>query len=90
MLLEVATVSLVVEEIAAKLRSAGAVAVMLSVPTGNAVVVMVAEQVAGLPVGVAGKEAVPSVTPPLAKVAMELGQAPLIGITVSVRTTGAP
>ena len=86
----VATVSLTVEEIAPKLRSAGAVAVMVSVPTGRAVVVMVAVQVAGVPVGAAGNEAVPSVTPPAAKVAMELGQAPLIGVTVSVRTTGEP
>jgi len=84
------TVSLIEEEIAPKLPAAGAIAVTVSVPTGRAVVVTVAVQLAGLPVGVAGNVAVPSVTPPLAKVTVEVGHAPLIGVTVSVSTTGAP
>lgn len=86
----VAIVSVVDEEMAPKLPAAGAVAVMVSVPTGNAVVVMVAVQLAGLPVGVAGKLAVPSVVPPLAKVTVEVGQAPLMAATVSVSVTDEP
>ena len=85
-----ATVSVVEEEIAPKLPPAGAVAVTVSVPTGSAVVVMLAVHVAGFPVGAAGKVAVPSVVPPLAKVSVEVGQAPLMGATVSVSVTGAP
>jgi hypothetical protein len=85
-----ATVSLTEEEIVLKLPDAGAVAVIVSVPTGSPVVVMVAAQVAGLPEGVPGKAAVPKVIPPLAKVTVEVGQAPLMAATVSVSATGAP
>lgn len=85
-----ATGSEVEDEMAPKLPPAGAVAVTVFVPTGSAVVVIAAVQVDGLPEGVAGKEAVPSVVPPLAKVTREVGQTPLIGLTVSVSTTGEP
>jgi hypothetical protein len=84
------TGSVVVEEIAPKLPPAGAVAVTVSEPTGSTVVVTVAVQVVGLAAGVPVKGDVPRVTPPLAKVADEVGQTPLIGVTVSVRTTGDP
>ena len=84
------TVSVVEEEIGPKLPAAGAVAVMVSVPTGSAEVVVVAMQTAGLPVGVAGKVAVPRVEPPLVNVTVAVGHAPLIGVTVSVRVTGEP
>jgi hypothetical protein len=86
----VATVSLAVDEITPKLPAGGAVAVMLSVPTGSAVVVVVAVQEVGFVEGVAVKVLVPRVTPPLVKVAVEVGQVPLTGVTVSVSTTGAP
>ncbi len=85
-----ATVSLVVDEMAAKLPPAGAVDVMLSVPTGRTVVVTVAVQVVGLAEGVPVKALVPSVTPPLAKVAVVVGQVPFNAVTVSVSTTGEP
>jgi hypothetical protein len=87
-----ATVSVVVEEIAPKLPEAGAVTVTVSVPTGRAVVEIVATQEVGFPAGVPTKLAVPRVIPPLTNiaVAVEVGQAPLIAATVSVSTTGAP
>ena len=85
-----ATVSVVDDVIAPKLPAAGAVAVMVSAPTGRAVVVVVAMQEVGLPAGTPVKVLVPRVTPPLAKVTVEVGQTPLIGAMVSVRVTGAP
>jgi hypothetical protein len=85
-----ATDSVVEEEIAPKLPAAGAVTVMVSVPTGSADVVSVATQEVGFAAGVPVKLLVPRVVPPLAKVAAEVGQAPLIAATVSVNTTGAP
>jgi hypothetical protein len=85
-----ATVSDVVEEIAPKLPAAGAAAVIVSVPTGRAVVVVVAMHEVGLAAGVPVKVAVPSVDPPLANVTVEVGQVPLIGVTVSVKVTSAP
>ena len=85
-----ATVSLVVEEMAPKLPAAGAVAVMLSVPTGRAVVVVVAVQDVGFAAGEPVKVLVPSVTPPLAKVTVAVGQTPLTGAMDSVRVTVMP
>lgn len=84
------TVSVVEEEMGPKLPAAGAVAVIGSVPTGSAVVVMEAIQDAGVPVGVDGKLAVPSVEPLLVKVTTAVGQVPLIGVTDSVSVTTAP
>jgi hypothetical protein len=80
------TVSVVEDEIALKLPAAGAVAVMVSVPTGKAVVVVVATQEVAEPV----KAAVPRVTPPLTKVTVEVGQTPLTGAIVSVSVTVIP
>lgn len=85
-----ATDSVVVDEMAAKLPPAGAVAVTESVPTGRAVVVTVAVHVVGLAEGEPVKVLVPRVMPPLVKVAVEVGQVPLRAVTVSVRTTGDP
>jgi hypothetical protein len=87
---DTATGSFVVEEIAPKLPPAGAAAVIVSVPTGRAVVVIVAVHVVGLAVGVPVKALVPSETPPLVKVAVEVGQVPFRAVTVSVNTTGEP
>jgi hypothetical protein len=85
-----ATVSVVEDEIALKLPAAGAVAVMVSVPTGSAVVVSVATHEVAAPAGVPVKVPVPSVVPPLANVTGEVGHVPLMAATVSVNTTGAP
>ena len=84
------TVSVVDEEIGPKLPAAGAVAVMVSVPTGSAVVVSVATQEVGLPAGTPVKVLAPRVVPPLANVTVAVGQTPLIGVIVSVSVTGAP
>ncbi len=84
------TISVVAEEIGPKLPAAGAVAVIGSVPTGNAVVVVVAMQEVGLPAGVLTKVPVPSVVTPLAKVTVAVGQTPLTGAIVSVRVTVMP
>ena len=86
----VPTVSAAEDEIAPKLPAAGAVAVMVSVPTGSAVVVVVAMQEVGFPAGAPVKVAVPSVVPPVANVSVAVGQAPSIGETVSVRVTAMP
>jgi hypothetical protein len=80
------TVSVVEDEIAPKLPAAGAVAVIVSVPTGSTVVVVVATQAVAEPV----KVAVPSVTPPLTNVTVEVGQTPLTGAIVSVSVTVIP
>jgi hypothetical protein len=85
-----ATGSEVVDEMAPKLPPAGAVAVTESVPTGKAVVVMVARHFAGDPVGVDPNVVVLRVMPPLAKVTVVVGHRLLTGVTVSVSTTGAP
>jgi hypothetical protein len=85
------TVSVVDEEIGPKLPAAGAVAEMLSVPTGRAVVVVGATQEVGVPIAGTGvKVPVPSVTPPLVKVTVEIGQTPLIGAIDSVSVTVIP
>ena len=63
---------------------------IVSEPTDRAVVAIVAVQVPGVPVAVAGKVAVPSVTPPLTNETVEVGQTPLTAVMVSVKTTGAP
>ena len=84
------TASLVEDVIAPKLPAAGAVAVMLSVPTGRAVVVRTAVQEVGLAAGVPVKLAVPSVVLPVVKLTREVGQAPLMAGTVSVSVTVAP
>jgi hypothetical protein len=86
-----ATVAEVVDEIVLKLPLAGAVAVIVSVPTGKAVVVVVAMQEVAVPVaGSEVKDAVPSVVPPLANVTVAVGQRPLTGAIVSVSVTGEP
>ena len=84
------TVSDVEDEMAPKLPVAGAVAVMVSVPTGRVVVVVVAPQEVGLAAGTAAKVAVPSDDPPLVNVTVAGGQVPLIGVTVSVSVTVMP
>jgi hypothetical protein len=84
------TVSVVEDEIAPKLPAAGAVAVMVSVPTGSAVVVAVAMQEVGFVAGEPMNVAVPSVDPPLANVTVDVGQVPLIGVTDSINVTVAP
>jgi hypothetical protein len=88
--LAAATVSVVEDEIGPKLPAAGAVAVMVSVPTGKAVVVVVATQEVGLMAGTPAKFAVPSVVPPLAKLTGATGQTPLTGAMVSLRVTVMP
>ena len=85
-----ATVSAVVDEMAPKLPAAGAVAVMVSVPTGSAVVVVVATQEVGLPAGTPVKVPVPRVAPPLVNVTVAVGQTPLMGAIVSVSVTVPP
>ena len=84
------TVSDVEDEIAPKLPAAFAVAVIASVPTGRAVVVVVAVQEVGLAAGVPVNIAVPSVVPPLANVTVAVGQTPLTGAMVSMRVTVMP
>jgi hypothetical protein len=87
----VPTVSVVEDEIGPKLPVAGAVAVIVSVPTGSAVVVVVAMHEVAVPVaGFGVNVAVPSVVPPLANVTVAVGQSPLTGAIVSVSVTVVP
>ena len=85
------TVSVINEEIAPKLPAAGAVAVMVSVPTGRAEVLMVATHEVGVPfAGMDEKLVMPRVTPPLAKVTVAEGHMPLTGAIVSDSVTVVP
>jgi hypothetical protein len=79
------TVTVVDAEVAAKLPDAAVVAVRLFVPTGSALVVRVATQLPPVRVNVP----VPRVVLPLVNVA-DVGQAPAIGVSVSVSVTGVP
>ena len=85
------TVSVVDDAMALKLPLAGAVAVIESAPTGRAEVVVVAKQAVGVPDAGSGVMLpVPSVTPPLANVIVDVGHAPLMGAMDSVRVTVMP